>query len=61
MNRPMKTRRFKNADCELVFFFISGAWARAHVIRWVVVAFAKAPARWQMRSEQLSKPLNDFF
>jgi len=22
---------------------------------------SKAPARWQMRSEQLSKPLNDFF
>src|SRR6266487_4678114 len=33
MNRPMKTRKFKKADWELDFFFISGAWARARVIR----------------------------
>jgi len=44
MNRPMKTRRFKKADCELDFFFISGAWARARVIRYVAAAFAKLPA-----------------
>jgi hypothetical protein len=29
----MKTRRFKKADCELDFFFIGGAWARARMIR----------------------------
>src|SRR5882724_7295447 len=52
MNRPMKTRRFKKADCELDFFFISGVWARARVIRYVVAALAKAFPAGEFISEK---------